>query len=101
MERLGAGRAATVEVASVVRFSSKGEIRREPGAAGAVFDVAFHDPPFKEISSESDLHLLLSLISAGGWLLHERGDDRVFSPGGLAPADVRRYGHTRFLIYRP
>jgi 16S rRNA G966 N2-methylase RsmD len=62
--------------------------------------VVFHDPPFEE-NSEGDLQLLLQLVRGGGWLFHERGDDLVFSPGGLVPADRRRYGTTRFLIFRP
>lgn len=99
VERLGAAARSRLEVMSVERFSLKGEEggRRD----GTRFDVIFHDPPFKEISSESDLSLLLALVRPRGWLFHERGDDRAFSPGGLAPADVRRYGLTRFLIYRP
>lgn len=126
--RVGAGQAATVEVTSVDRFSLKGNqpsarpgASREPGsrgaplpqspsksfadrgprADGAAFDVIFHDPPFKDSSSESDLLLLLGLVRAGGWLFHERGDDLVLSPAGVSPADRRRYGLTRFLIYRP
>jgi 16S rRNA G966 N2-methylase RsmD len=63
--------------------------------------VIFHDPPFKEVSSESDLQLLLALLRPGGWLFHERGDEVVLAPGGIAPSDRRRYGLTRFLIYRP
>ena len=101
VERLGAGDKAVVHEASVARFSSRGEFRRSPGAAAVVFDVAFHDPPFKEISSESDLQSLLALVRSGGWLFHERGDDAVPAPDGLAPVDVRRYGLTRLLIFRP
>jgi 16S rRNA (guanine966-N2)-methyltransferase len=113
VERLRAGERAVVEEGSVARFSSKGEFRRGPRAAGVSpdgpggappatgFDVVFHDPPFKEVSSESDLQLLLALVRPGGWLIHERGDDRVPAPGGVAAADVRRYGLTRLLIYRP
>ena len=100
-ERLGAGERAVVHEVSVARFPSKGDFHRGPGATAAVFDVAFHDPPFKEISSDSDLHLLLSLVVTGGWLFHERGDDLVLAPGGVSPSDRRRYGLTRFLIYRP
>jgi 16S rRNA (guanine966-N2)-methyltransferase len=100
-ERLGAGERAVVQEVSVARFSSKGEFHRGPGAAAAVFDVAFHDPPFKEISSESDISFLMSLVRPGGWLFHERGDDLVLAPGGVTPSDRRRYGLTRFLIYRP
>ncbi|MFI5197372.1 MAG: RsmD family RNA methyltransferase [Thermoanaerobaculia bacterium] len=90
MERLGAGGKSRIEEMSVARFEPP------PG----LYDVVFHDPPFKEIF-ESDLGLLLSLVRVGGWLFHERGDDRVFSPGGLEPADRRRYGTTRFLVFRP
>jgi 16S rRNA (guanine966-N2)-methyltransferase len=100
VERLGAGERATVEETTVARFSSKG---KEPSPARddrASFDVIFHDPPF-EANSEGDLQVLLLLVRAGGWLFHERGDDRVFSPGGLVPADHRRYGTTHFLIFRP
>ncbi|HTS02373.1 MAG TPA: RsmD family RNA methyltransferase [Thermoanaerobaculia bacterium] len=93
VERLGAGERSTLEATPVDRFSSK---VNEPRS----FDVIFHDPPFEEIS-DSDLRLLVPLVRPGGWLFHERGDDRVLAPGGLAPADVRRYGHTRLLIYRP
>ncbi len=106
VERLGAGETARVEEMSVERFSSSGKkgsatppaFGGAPPAAG--FDVVFHDPPFKEISSESDLVRLLSVVRAGGWLFHERGDDLVLTPAGLPPADRRRYGLTRFLIYR-
>ncbi|MFI5198699.1 MAG: RsmD family RNA methyltransferase [Thermoanaerobaculia bacterium] len=117
VERLGAGERASVEETTVARFSSNGEKGRErrggPARAGGSlparrsgalarhsFDVIFHDPPFEEIS-ESDLHLLILLVRRGGWLFHERGDDRVFSPGGVEPVERRRYGTTRFLIFRP
>jgi 16S rRNA (guanine966-N2)-methyltransferase len=90
VERIGAGDRAFVEETTVARFSS----------IPSSFDVIFHDPPFKG-DSESDLILLLSLVRAGGWLIHERGDDALPAPGGVSPADVRRYGLTRFLIYRP
>ncbi|MGA7992403.1 MAG: 16S rRNA (guanine(966)-N(2))-methyltransferase RsmD [Thermoanaerobaculia bacterium] len=95
VERVGAGAASRIEEMSVARFSSNGQ-----EGARAVFDVVFHDPPFEEDSDE-DLQLLLRHVRAGGWLLHERGDDRMVSPGGLAPADVRRYGLTRLVIFRP
>jgi len=91
---LGAGENARIHETSVARFSLKGEKEREP------FEVVFHDPPF-EANSEEDLQLLLGLVRARGWLFHERGDDRVFSPGGVEPVDRRRYGTTRFLIFRP
>ncbi|MEO8585105.1 MAG: RsmD family RNA methyltransferase [Acidobacteriota bacterium] len=110
---LGAGTRARVEEMSVARFSSKGQEGRTavrggvvPAASHAVappdasFDVILHDPPFKE-DSESDLQLLLSLVGPGGWLFHERGDDEVYRPSGLEPADRRRYGTTRLLIFRP
>jgi 16S rRNA (guanine966-N2)-methyltransferase len=114
VERLGAGERSRIEVMSVERFYLNGEGGRAARRAGSVspaglgsappaagFEVIFHDPPFKEISSASDLQLLLSLLVAGGWLFHERGDDLVLSPGGVPPSDRRRYGLTRFLIYRP
>ncbi len=107
VERLGAEVASRLEVMSVESFSSKGEegdrrgAGRSPSGAIAHYDVVFHDPPFKEISSESDLLRLVSLVRGGGWLFHERGDDLVLTPGGVSPADRRRYGHARFLIYRP
>lgn len=116
VERLGAGERARIEETSVALFSLKGEEGGHPGEQGRVsarggdallaedrrgsFDVIFHDPPFKEIS-DSDLQLLLSLVRRGGWLFHERGDDEVYRPMGLEPADRRRYGTTRFLIFRP
>jgi 16S rRNA (guanine966-N2)-methyltransferase len=100
VKRVGAGERVVVHDASVARFSSKGEFRRGPRAAVGEYDVAFHDPPFEE-NSEADLHLLLVLVRAGGWLFHERGDDAVLAPGGISPSDRRRYGHARFLIYRP
>lgn len=98
VERLGAGEAARIVEMSVARFSSKGEEGRAPALHS--FDVIFHDPPFEEIS-EADLQLLLSLVRAGGFLFHERGDDRSFAPDGLEPSDRRRYGTTRFLVFRP
>ena len=98
VESLGALERAVVHETSVTRFSSKVE---EVGRDATRLDVIFHDPPFKQISSESDLQLLLPLVRPGGWLFHERGDDAVLAPGGLAPANVRRYGLTRLLIYRP
>jgi 16S rRNA (guanine966-N2)-methyltransferase len=107
MEGLGAEATSIIEEMSVERFSLKVKegdrlgAGRSPSRAIAPYDVIFHDPPFKEISSESDLLRLVSLVRGGGWLFHERGDDRALSPGGVSPADVRRYGHTRFLIYRP
>lgn len=127
-ERLGAGNRAVVHEVSVARFSSKVNMpsvrtiaSREPNPRGAPlphspskkladpdpgsgatgFDVIFHDPPFEESSSESDLSLLMPLVLPGGWLFHERGDDLVLAPGGVSPSDRRRYGLTRFLIYRP
>jgi 16S rRNA (guanine966-N2)-methyltransferase len=114
VERLGAGDRSRIEVMSVERFALNGEDGKAASRAGSVsqagpggappaagFDVVFHDPPFKEISSESDLSLLMSLVRPGGWLFHERGDDLVLVPGGVSPSDRRRYGLTRFLIYRP
>jgi len=98
IDALGAGDRASVEETTVARFSSNGEEGR--AAPRHSFDVIFHDPPF-EANSEEDLHLLLGLVRAGGWLFHERGDDRIFSPGGVEPAVRRRYGTTRFLIFRP
>jgi len=103
IEVLGAGERARVEEMSVARFSSKARKDGETPSTGNVFqsfDVVFHDPPF-EANSEGDLQLLLALVRSGGWLLHERGDDEVFRPLGLEPADRRRYGTTRFLIFRP
>jgi 16S rRNA (guanine966-N2)-methyltransferase len=99
LERLGAGERARIDETSVARFSLKGEEGKRP-SAHASFDVIFHDPPF-EANSESDLQLLLSLVRTGGWLFHERGDDKVYRPAGLEPADCRRYGTTRFLVFRP
>jgi 16S rRNA (guanine966-N2)-methyltransferase len=98
MECLASAATSRLDVMSVERFSLKGE---EGSRDATRFDVIFHDPPFKEISSESDLQLLLPLVRPGGWLFHERGDDAALAPGGVAPADARRYGLTRFLIYRP
>jgi 16S rRNA (guanine966-N2)-methyltransferase len=111
VEHLDAGARALIEEMSVTRFSLKREEGRTAprasgrlpafgGASGIPFDVIFHDPPFKEIS-EADLQLLLKLVRPAGWLFHERGDDEVCRPMGLAPADRRRYGTTRFLIFRP
>ncbi len=114
LERLGAGEKARIQETSVARFSSKGEEGRAAAPAGrtqvdasgqaasphGLFDVVFHDPPF-EANSESDLQLLIPLVRPGGWLFHERGDDEVLRPSGLEPADRRRYGTTRFLIFRP
>ena len=101
IKMLGAGERASVEEMSVVRFSSN-ERKDTPSAGNVIesFDVVFHDPPF-EANSEGDLQLLLRLVRPGGWLFHERGDDEVFHPSGLEPADRRRYGTTRFLIFRP
>lgn len=125
--RLRAGERASIEETSVARFSSKVKERspsvaphRAPSADGAPkphspskefadpdpfsgaaeFDVIFHDPPFEE-NSESDLQLLIPLVRTGGWLFHERGDDEILRPSGLEPADRRRYGTTRFLVFRP
>jgi len=100
VERLGAGEKSRIEEMSVARFSLKGEEGRPGRAPTALYDVVFHDPPFEEIS-ESDLRLLLALVRPGGWLFHERGDDLVLSPGGIEPADRRRYGTTHFLVFRP
>lgn len=102
VERLASAATVRLEVRSVERFAFKGGEgqRRGAGSSGASgFDVVFHDPPF-EADSLSDLSLLLALLRPGGWLFHERGDARVLAPGGVAPADVRRYGLTRFLVYR-
>jgi 16S rRNA (guanine966-N2)-methyltransferase len=114
VERLGATATSRLEVTSVGRFALRGEEGRAARRAGSAspagpggaspadgFDVILHDPPFEEISSESDLSLLMFLVRPGGWLFHERGDDSVLVPGGNSPADRRRYGLTRFLIYRP
>jgi 16S rRNA (guanine966-N2)-methyltransferase len=121
VQRLGTGERATIKEMTVARFSSKdeeGRERREDTARAAggslasgrpvaprfgLFDVVFHDPPFGEIpgSSEFDLQLLISLVRPGGWLFHERGDDEVLRPSGLPATDRRRYGTTRFLVFRP
>ena len=91
VERLGAGAAPSYDEASVARFSSKGEERTAARARpSAVFDVAFHDPPFKEISSESDLLSLLSLVRPAGLALprarrRSRSFSRRSSPGRPAP----------------
>ena len=69
-----------------------------PGVS--LFDVVFHDPPF-EANSQSDLQSLLALVRPGGWLFHERGDDEVYRSSGFAPADRRRYGTTRLLVFCP
>jgi 16S rRNA (guanine966-N2)-methyltransferase len=98
VERLGAVATSRLEVMSVGRFALKGEEGKLRDAAR--FDVIFHDPPF-EADSESDLQLLVALVRGGGWLFHERGDESVLAPGGVLPSDRRRYGLTRFLIYRP
>ncbi|HSB64720.1 MAG TPA: RsmD family RNA methyltransferase [Thermoanaerobaculia bacterium] len=122
-----AGQTERMDLVSVARFSSKVKERspsvarhRAPSADGASkphspseksadshpspraaeFDVIFHDPPFEE-DSLADLQLLLPLVCSGGWLFHERGDDEILRPSGLEPADRRRYGTTRFLIFRP
>jgi 16S rRNA (guanine966-N2)-methyltransferase len=109
VERLGAGERARIEEMSVARFSLNGKEGRVSASTGdapaavdprAPFDVIFHDPPFEEIS-ESDLQVLLPLVRTGGWLFHERGDDEVYRPMGFEPTDRRRYGTTRFLIFRP
>jgi 16S rRNA (guanine966-N2)-methyltransferase len=100
VEGLGAGAICRLEETSVARFALKGREGRDSIVDRDLFDVIFHDPPF-EANSESDLQLLLSLVRAGGWLFHERGDDRVSMLDGIEPADRRRYGTTRFLIYRP
>ena len=100
LERLGTGERASVEETTVARFSLNDEEGRERGAPRRPsFDVIFHDPPFEENSSE-DLQLLLRLVRPGGWLFHERGDDEVVHASGFAPADRRRYGTTRFLVFR-
>ncbi len=113
VERLGAGERARVEEMSVARFSLKGEegraaVRARDSSLAAdrliapppgSYDVVFHDPPF-EAKSEGDLQMLLGLVSEGGWLFHERGDDEVLRPLGVESADRRRYGTTRFLIFR-
>ena len=100
LERFGSGDRITLEESSVARFSLKGEFTRRSSTAGATyFDVIFHDPPF-EANSQSDLQSLLALVRPTGWLFHERGDDEVYRPSGLEPADRRRYGTTRFLIFR-
>lgn len=104
VERLSAGARATIEEMTVTRLSLIGEEGKGRDARVRLsFDVIFHDPPFKENSesSESDLELLLGLVHRGGWLFHERGDDAILRPAGLEPADRRRYGTTRFLIFRP
>jgi 16S rRNA G966 N2-methylase RsmD len=125
--RLGAGERASIEETSVARFSSNVKERSpsvaphraasaddapkphslskkiadpDPLSGGVEFDVIFHDPPFEE-DSLADLQRLLQLVRTGGWLFHERGDDATLRPAGLAPADRRRYGTTRFLVFRP
>ncbi len=100
IDALGAGDRARVEETSVARFSSKAQGPPPVRDDRTSFDVIFHDPPFEE-NSEEDLQLLFGLVRVGGWLFHERGDDRVLSPGGVEPVERRRYGTTRFLIFRP
>ncbi len=124
VERLGASAVSVIEVMSVDRFSSKvKEAGAHAGAAGRAgaprahspsknfadpdprsgatrFEVVFHDPPF-EADSESDLVSLVSLVRPGGWLVHERGDARVPEVADVPPPEMRRYGLTRLLIWRP
>ncbi|MEO6324967.1 MAG: RsmD family RNA methyltransferase [Thermoanaerobaculia bacterium] len=67
----------------------------------ARYDLVFHDPPYADTeSSAKDLDGLVKLLAPEGTLFHERGDDLEPKPLGLAPSDRRRYGTTRFLIYR-
>ncbi len=93
IERLGVAARSTVDarsVAAYVAFAGS-------GGHGSRFDVIFHDPPFGE-PSDQDLARLLSLLSDGGALVHERGDART-PEIGRAPDDLRRYGRTRLLFF--
>lgn len=68
------------------------------GLSPARFDVIFHDPPWEDSPLE-DVVLLLGLLSPGGTLVHERGDDALPPPGAAPPSDRRRYGTTRLLFF--
>ncbi len=68
------------------------------GLSPARFDVIFHDPPWEDSPLE-DVALLLGLLSPGGTLVHERGDDALPPPGAAPPSDRRRYGTTRLLFF--
>ena len=68
------------------------------GLSPARFDVIFHDPPWEDSPLE-DVRLLLMLLSPGGVLVHERGDDALPTPDAAPPTDRRRYGTTRLLFF--
>lgn len=93
LERVGLADRAQVVAATVAQFAAR------PGAVPDPFDLVFFDPPWAEIPEE-DLEALSALVAPGGTLIHERGDDVVPALARLGPADVRRYGRTRLLLYR-
>jgi 16S rRNA (guanine966-N2)-methyltransferase len=89
LAELGLSSRSSIAGEAVARFARRG---------GPGFDVVFYDPPW-EADGAGDLELLLSLVAPGGILFHERGDD--LEPLPSRPADERRrYGRTRFLVYR-
>jgi 16S rRNA (guanine966-N2)-methyltransferase len=73
-------------------------VARFAARAHEAFDVVFFDPPWAD-DAAGDLRALLPLLASGGVLFHERGNDEDLLPE--RPADeTRRYGRTRFFLYR-
>lgn len=93
LESLGLERRSRLVRVRVGDYLARGE------AASPRYDVVFFDPPYGEDGVE-ELRGLLNRLAPGGVLFHERGDDLDPLEGRPTPADRRRYGRTRLLVYR-
>jgi 16S rRNA (guanine966-N2)-methyltransferase len=69
-----------------------------PGSAGAPFDLAFLDPPYRKGLGER----ALAQLGAGGWMapdaiavLESASDENIEAPAGFEPLDARDYGAAR------
>lgn len=92
LARLGLEDRSNVVRSTVSAFAS-GE------GARSRFDLVFHDPPWRA-GRDADVAALHGLLAEGGTLVHERGDETSPWPEGPAPSSERRYGETRFFVYR-
>lgn len=94
IEQLSLGTRAVVHEVTTALFLSR-------HLASEGYDLVFHDPPYLQAESSSkEVEGLIKLLSPGGTLVHERGDDLVPEAAGRLPFSCRRYGSTRFIFYR-
>ena len=115
VERLGAGEQARIEEMSVARFSSKGEegrarrqrrLRSRESArrvGASVVRRGLSRSPFRRNPNPPNptFSFCFPSCARAAGCFTSAATTRSFVPSGLEPADRRRYGTTRFLIFRP